>query len=90
MSDFTPGPWQCFKIVSGYSEKLTDIVVTDEAERVIANVLKVSDARLIAAAPEMLECLQDFIFGKDARKKASKIIQGLEERGGKMKEVDGE
>lgn len=54
----TPGPWEIVKFGDAYE------IRTDEYDVVTASLRKVirkeSDARLIAAAPEMLEELIDF------------------------------
>lgn len=66
MSEFkgTPGPWKVNTIGQHWNNKsLTHIEVTFgmEGECVCDTVYEMADANLIAAAPELLEALQDVL-----------------------------
>lgn len=61
---FTPGPWQCYADLPSTDENWY-IVTSENRMRVVANVhiepgnpTDAANARLIAAAPELLEALQ--------------------------------
>ena len=62
MTEHTPGPWE---VNHDHPELITEIVGTDNGEEIAwlnderGNYL--SNARLIAAAPELLEALQDLL-----------------------------
>lgn len=70
MSDFkgTPGPWMINVIGPHWNNKsLTHIEITfgDDGECICDTVYKSEDAQLIAAAPELLEALQDALHAYD-------------------------
>ena len=66
MSNFTPGPWELLTLEAPITRKKIPLigsfgeygVVSGDDEEVIAHVWKLADARLIAAAPEMLDKLK--------------------------------
>jgi len=53
---FTPGPWVISNSGSAYMEGT--IILTSDGYREIAGVWQDEDAHLIAAAPELFDCLQ--------------------------------
>lgn len=63
MSKYTPGPWEANNTNRGYAEILSPETFISGIDgktyhKTIARVyLRKSDARLIAAAPDLLECL---------------------------------
>ncbi len=69
MSKYTPGPWLLFevggdngtveKLCPVSSERQSILTVTEEQDSIFAAVLSDADARLIAAAPELLEALKE-------------------------------
>ena len=70
-TNITPGPWSLAKVknktgritrlVPVDSEKMSVLTVVDDGETYFAAVYLDSDARLIAAAPELLEALKDLL-----------------------------
>lgn len=52
----TPGPWEFY--CSGYDDSLRYRYVVRGEKRLVANVLGATEARLIAAAPDMLGALK--------------------------------
>lgn len=61
----TPGPWKVNVIGQHWNNKsLTHLEVTfgSDGECVCDTVYKIDDANLIAAAPELLDALQELVF----------------------------
>ena len=58
MSNFTPGPWEAVKDNDFYGYS---IVTKDNKVKVVASFIDSANARLIAAAPEMLEVIHDLL-----------------------------
>jgi hypothetical protein len=62
MSRHTPGPWVVESLVDGYDIHAPQagcfIATTSDPEMVWGAVTRKDDARLIAAAPELLEALE--------------------------------
>lgn len=61
MSSFTPGPWHARRMKC-QTEKHTynsEVIAADGSE--VTTILKEQDARLIAAAPDMLQALYECI-----------------------------
>jgi len=71
MSKHTPGPWEVVELVDGYDircpESRCRIATASDPEAAWGAIGREEDACLIAAAPELLEALVDFIklFGAD-------------------------
>lgn len=70
MSEFkgTPGPWKVNEIGQHWNNRsLTHLEVTfgSDDECICDTVYKIDDANLIAAAPDLLEALQDAIHAHD-------------------------
>ncbi len=67
MSDHTPAPWKVIPILNGYNDKVCAIAEEAEGGSIIAQMLNLpeqeANARLIAAAPELLELLQEIFDG---------------------------
>lgn len=65
MSKYTPGPWEIERYSDGLIQIVGDVrIVSDDEENVTTVVEAVArgdeaNARLIVAAPELLEALQD-------------------------------
>lgn len=66
----TPGPWQCLQAGDGPTkfavadaEGVSILTIVEEEGHDFAAVYRDEDARLIAAAPELLKCLQELIDG---------------------------
>lgn len=59
MTAFTPGPWTVCPVPHEDTIYAAWIVPPDEHESVVADVIKLDDAHLIAAAPEMFAVLED-------------------------------
>ena len=53
----TPGPWKLFRVYS-------DTEIRNETDELIAVAICGSDARLIAAAPDLLEAAQKVLSNK--------------------------
>jgi hypothetical protein len=68
-SKYTPGPWSADECRSGfavYAYKSGDVVVrTEDEEGRYGAIDNEANARLIAAAPELLEALQEIIIAAD-------------------------
>ena len=58
MSAFTPGPWKAVFVGTNLRGNLFDI---EAGGRVLADAVHEDDARLIAAAPELLEALKGLL-----------------------------
>jgi len=57
-AEHTPGPWMIRKTDRWSRYQITDVLDEDGFARVVSDVQKLEDARLIAAAPELLAALQ--------------------------------
>jgi hypothetical protein len=65
----TPGPWALFEVgdrikrmcPAAVETKTSILTVVGEDETTFAAVLEIADARLIAAAPDLLEALEDVL-----------------------------
>jgi len=67
MNAHTPGPWFCGRALRGGQECIVgdgDSVVCFMPDRTIGCTFIPANARLIAAAPELLEALQDIAADK--------------------------
>jgi hypothetical protein len=60
MSKHTPGPWasESFEQVAGNGVFYGGLIVGDDGETVVAQCVMAHNARLIAAAPDLLEALK--------------------------------
>jgi len=61
MTKHTPGPWTS-NSARDIKQKPVRTVRQSDGNMIIATCSKVNDARLIAAAPELLECIKDAEF----------------------------
>jgi hypothetical protein len=61
MSKHTPGPWasEGFEQVAGNGVFYGGLIVGDDGETVVAQCVMAHNARLIAAAPDLLEALKN-------------------------------
>jgi|SRR6185312_8733360 len=61
----TPGPWQVVWLVGDADEHPTEVCTSDPNHRVafMTSNGRLADARLIAAAPELLDALRDMLAG---------------------------
>jgi hypothetical protein len=61
MRKHTPGPWdfEGFEQVAGNGVFYGGLIVGDDGETVVAQCVAAHNARLIAAAPELLEALKN-------------------------------
>lgn len=66
----TPGPWRVV-----VEEEYDDYLVVDKDNHCIADILPLANARLIAAAPDLLEACKDALnsLGYSSRKDATEI-----------------
>ena len=73
MSKYTPGPWKLNR-KNGLSV-LADVPdwPTGTIEKLVAETVRRSDARLVAAAPEMYEAIRDFLTYYDEYLRDTKI-----------------
>jgi hypothetical protein len=83
MNEFkgTPGPWNVNTIGKHWNnQSLTHIEVTFgmDGECVCDTVYEMADANLIAAAPELLEALQNIINRTDAYHSALEVDHGFD------------
>ncbi len=81
MSDFTPGPWM---LVNGavYKQRgdhkmLVTIAHMDRAEHHTKPVERDANARLIAAAPDLLEALQEILHCRETNRYGADGCQGF-------------
>jgi len=72
MSKHTPGPWVVYELIDGYDIRSPEaecwVATASDPEAVWGAIGREEDARLIAAAPEMLEALENLLKvheGKD-------------------------
>ena len=65
MSKHTPGPWIVYEFVDGYDIRSPEaecwVAMSSDPEAVWGAIGREEDARLIAAAPELLEALEFFV-----------------------------
>lgn len=61
MSKHTPGPWNIRQCGSGWA-----IDFNEDQEQVVDYVYEEADAHLIAAAPNLLECLEMIVAEADS------------------------
>ena len=70
MSKHTPGPWEVVELVDGYDirspESRCRIATASDPEAVWGAIGREEDACLIAAAPELLEALEQVVSFVDA------------------------
>jgi len=78
---YSPAPWKEFR-----NEKINFIIIKDATDIIISyDVEKYDNAKLMAAAPELYECLMELIEPDNpitemaARKKATALLMRLEE-----------
>ena len=66
MSERTPGPWVVDALVDGYDihapEARCHVSTASDPEMVWGAIGREADARIIAAAPELLEALEGLLF----------------------------
>jgi hypothetical protein len=62
----TPGPWQCHDGISVYQHRVS----THRLSPAICDVFRSGDARLIAAAPDLLEALRGVVALSDRKHEA--------------------
>lgn len=81
MSKHTPGPW----IIKGLSVRATDAreTIICEVTGAEGNPIAVADTRLIAAAPEMLEALQEIARMSSTTKLRRVALAAIEKAEGK-------
>ncbi len=72
----TPGPWHWdgYELLRAPSESVTDIVLDISVEGACPSV---DDARLIAAAPELLAALKALVMADDAAEDTSSLGDAL-------------
>ena len=65
MSKHTPGPWIVYEFVDGYDIRAPEaecyVATASDPEAVWGAIGREEDARLIAAAPELLEALENLL-----------------------------
>ena len=65
MSKRTPGPWIIYEFVDGYEIRAPEaecyVATASDPEAVWGAIGREEDARLIAAAPELLEALENLL-----------------------------
>lgn len=62
MSKHTPGPWKTWTLSPDSDPECRLIVTTDDGEAEVCGIVpNPEDARLIAAAPELLELLERYV-----------------------------
>jgi len=65
MSKHTPGPWIVYEFVDGYEIRSPEaecwVATASDPEAVWGAIGREEDARLIAAAPELLEALENLL-----------------------------
>ena len=65
MSKHTPGPWIIYEFVDGYEIRAPEaecyVATASDPEAVWGAIGREEDARLIAAAPELLEALENLL-----------------------------
>jgi hypothetical protein len=70
MSKHTPGPWVIYELLDGYDIRAPEsecyVVTASDPEAVWGAVGREEDACLIAAAPELLEALEQVLSFVDA------------------------
>ena len=70
MSNHTPGPWEVVELVDGYDirspESRCRIATASDPKAVWGAIGREEDACLIAAAPELLEALEQVVSFVDA------------------------
>jgi hypothetical protein len=80
MSKHTPGPWVVYELIDGYDIRSPEaecwVATASDPEAVWGAIGREEDARLIAAAPDLLEALVDFIkmFGADDDPRLIKLL----------------
>lgn len=86
MSKHTPGPWNAVNTGKHWNNPSIDnwvITFNEDGEQIVDHVYEEADARLIAAAPDLLDALRDAlcaleVCGKDfpyVMSKANSVIQ---------------
>ena len=78
MSEHTPGPWEVVELVDGYDirspESRCRIATASDPEAVWGAVGREEDACLIAAAPELLEALEELFHLIDSAHDGERVF----------------
>jgi hypothetical protein len=76
MSKHTPGPWKFHKqarTIAIFTASNADTVASVPISQIVDNTRREADARLIAAAPELLEALKAALYLGDFRSEAAQL-----------------